>query len=83
MKVQAVNSVMPENNCQSVRRAGILRKPQENNFQEPEYSIELSDDVYTPSDPYTTEQKYNLACQLAAYYKTQYEELAEGLGCIA
>lgn len=66
MKILAVNSAMQSINCQPIKPDFTGKKqPKEN----------AAADTFTPSDPYTTEQKYNLACQIAAYYKNKYEQL--------
>ncbi|MCD7739723.1 MAG: hypothetical protein LUH11_00015 [Candidatus Gastranaerophilales bacterium] len=84
MKVQAVNSMMSANNSRNAKQVNFEKRKTseiepilESVINEPE------NDTYTQSEPYTIEQKYDLACRLAAYYKTQYEQLSEGIGCIA
>lgn len=77
MKIQAINSVQAGSACQPIKQVEFARK------QVPDLEIKdpLGDeDSFTPADPYTTEQKFNLACRLAAYYKTQYENLLK-CGC--
>lgn len=75
MKVSAVNSLMQTLSCQPIRQVdfdGKKKKP-----------VPENTDTFTPSDPYTAEEKLNLACRIAAYYKTQYEALLKGQKCIA
>lgn len=82
MKIQAIGSAMQTSACQPIKQVEFARRraPEAELttvFQEPVV------DVYTPQDPSTIEQKYNLACRIAAYYKTQYEQLLEQGCCLA
>lgn len=74
MKIQAVNNAI---NCQPLRNVDFGRKK-----NAPIIIVEPvttpAGDSFTP--PPTAEQKYNFACLLAAYYKTQYENLLKS-GC--
>lgn len=77
MKIQAINSVQTSSACQPIKKIEFAKR------QKPDLEIKdpLGDkDSFMPVDPYTTEQKYNLACRLAAFYKTQYENLLKN-GC--
>lgn len=80
MNVQAINSAMSSVLCQPVNRVEFARREAPSKHKE--MSVEKTDS-FASSDPYTMEQKYNLACRLAAYYKTQYEALLENGCCIA
>ena len=62
-------------NCQPLRRVEFGRR--ENAPVIVEEPI-VSQDTFVP--PTTAEQKYNFACLVAAYYKTQYENLLKN-GC--
>ncbi len=82
MKIQAINPAMSVSSCQPIKQVAFERRKSP--------GIELSSvlqedisDLNKSSDSYTVEQKYNLACLLAAYYKTQYEQLSEEHGCLA
>ena len=72
MKLNAINAVNSAINCQPLKNVAFSKK------QAPEAAPEqfLSADVvvleHTPS---ALEAKYDLACRLAAFYKTQYEQL--------
>jgi len=82
MKIQAIGSAINTSACQPIKQIEFAKK------KSPEAELtailqEESCDVYTPQDNYTSEQKYNMACRIAAYYKTQYEQLLEQGGCLA
>ncbi len=82
MNIQAINSVMPAAACQPIKEVGFGKKK----TPEVQQSLELvivDGDIFTPQDPYTTEQKYDMACRLAAYYKMQYDKLLTEKGCLA
>lgn len=74
MNIKAINSVFSPKSCQPIKPVSFAR-----NAEKPELPLaETPDtDTFTPSEPGTAEQKYNMACLLAAYYKTQYEALAK------
>ncbi len=74
MKIQAINPVMRAESCQPIKpefsgKKRVKKKEIPDNF--------------IKQDPYTSEQKYEMACRLAAYYKTQYENLVKGKVCLA
>ncbi len=76
MKVQSINSAMssvfaqPVNNVEfSKHSSSVKNNPREQQTLD--------------RDTFVLEQKYDLACRLAAYYKTQYEELKENGCCMA
>lgn len=72
MRIEAINNAM---SCQPLRRVEFGRR--ENAPVIVEEPIVAQDTFVAPP---TTEQKYNFACLLAAYYKTQYENLLKN-GC--
>ena len=64
-------------NCQPIKSQSFAQAaPYNYSHKDTEKS-----DTFTPSDPYTQEQKLDLACRLAAYYKTQYENLQNKSAC--
>lgn len=82
MKIQAINNTA---NCQPIRNVGFGHKHKAPVIIETPIFISASvpkedkqSDIFVP--PATAEQKYNFACLLAAYYKTQYENLLKN-GC--
>ncbi len=74
MKILAVSPVMPTEGCQPIKPEFAAKKHKK---------INSVLDKYTPSDSATLEQKYNLACRIAAYYKAQYEKLIQSGKCLA
>ena len=70
MRIEAINNAI---NCQPLRRVEFGRRE-----NAPVIVEEMPQDSFIP--PATTEQKYNFAGLLAAYYKTQYENLLKN-GC--
>lgn len=82
MNIQAISSVFAPKGCQPIRNVGFAKKAEQ--VEKPELPELMSEtpetDTFTPSEPGTAEQKYNMACLLAAYYKNQYETLAKQ-GC--
>ena len=82
MNIQAISSVFAPKSCQPIRNVGFAKKPEQ--VEKPELPELMSEtpetDTFTPAEPGTAEQKYNMACLLAAYYKNQYETLAKQ-GC--
>lgn len=77
MKIQAINSAI---NCQPIRQIEFTSKKSMPDF----YELPCENgDVFMLEDPRTVEQKYDFACRLAAYYKTQYENLLKNGGCDA
>ena len=77
MNIQAISSAMRTTNCQPIRNQSFAQAAP------PVYSIKDTQygDVFTSSDPYTQEQKLDLACRVAAYYQSQYEKLQQKTGC--
>ncbi len=79
MKIQALNSAIPVQSCQPIKQVEFAKRRSPIEIKDP-----LGDeDIYTPQDPATMEQKYDLACRLAAYYKTQYENLLKNGSVVA
>lgn len=79
MNIQAVSSLMHSHNCQPIRSQSFTQAvPNDFNINDTKCN-----DVFTSSDPYTQEQKLDLACRLAAYYQCQYEKLQQKTGCYA
>ncbi len=70
MQIQALSSANSTLNCQPIKPVNFERK-NNSDIQ----NIILLDDTYTPDNTSVLEQKYDFACQLAAYYKDQYESL--------
>lgn len=69
MKLNAVNSAI---NCQPLKNVAFSKN------QAPEVVSEqfpTMDVVVIENSPSALEAKYDLACRLAAFYKTQYEQL--------
>lgn len=88
MNIQAISSVFAPKSCQPIRNVGFAKKTEQVEKPEQVEKSELPElmsetpetDTFTPAEPGTAEQKYNMACLLAAYYKNQYETLAKQ-GC--
>ena len=80
MNIQAINSVLASRSCQPIKAVSFAR-----NVEKPEQPLaETPDtDTFTPNQTGSVEQKYNMACLLAAYYKTQYEALTKQGACNA
>ena len=80
MKIQAITSAMSAYCCQPVNKVEFARQksPQVENTTPVNEA-----DSFVQNDMSTMEQKYDLACRIAAYYKTQYENLLENGSCIA
>ncbi len=76
MKIQAIN---PVHSCQPIKQVEFGKKAKKINLNE---AIKNSPDTFQ-ANQISTEQKYDLACRLAAYYKTQYENLLKTGVCEA
>ena len=74
MKIQAIN---PVHSCQPIKQVEFGKKAKKININE---AIKNSPDTFQ-ANLISTEQKYDLACRLAAYYKTQYENLLKAGTC--
>ena len=70
MKINAIQG------CQPIKQPDFGKKAQKNII----ISDPIGDDSFTSLEADTYEQKYNMACRLAAYYKLQYENLLND-GC--
>jgi|GEM_PF-6885204 len=75
--IKAVNSLFHAQNNSRLPKLGSVSSAS------PNFSMRdtANSDVFTPCDPYTQEQKLDLACRLAAYYHNKYENLARRIGC--
>lgn len=83
MKIQSVKSVMPVN-CQPIKPNNFgAKKPSIEDMLVEQDSLSFSDGICTLSDTSILEQKYDLACRLAAFYKNQCEMLLKNGSCIA
>ena len=71
MNINAVNNAI---SCQPIKEMSFEKKHADKNLDVQD-SVILSD-CFTSSTQ-NLEQKYDFACRLAAYYKTQYENLAK------
>ena len=80
--IQAINPMMSSVSAQPIRPTSFGNHSVPETFLREE-TLENEEDKFTPSEPYTMEQKYDLACRVAAYYKNQYEQLAEQGACLA
>ena len=79
MNIQSISTTMRTQNCQPIKNQSFAQGAY------PDFNINDTDngDVFTSSDPYTQEQKLDLACRLAAYYQTQYAKLQQKTACYA
>lgn len=81
MKIQSISSIV---NYQPVTRVNFARKKEEQDTKDKITTPDiLNTDVIILSTKNNLEQKYDLACRLAAYYKTQYEDLLNSGKCNA
>ena len=69
MNINAVNSAI---SCQPIKEMSFEKKHANKN-SDVQDAVILSDSF--TSSTQNLEQKYDFACRLAAYYKTQYENL--------
>ena len=77
MKIQAINSAMSSVFAQPTGRVEFSKQHTSDFTLNPRAERDIN------SDTFVMEQKYDLACRLAAYYKTQYEALKENGCCMA
>ena len=77
MNIQAINQAMRATGCQPIRSQSFAQA------MPPDFSIKDTEngDIFTPTDPYTQEQKFDMACRIAAYYHNKYEQLQQKTGC--
>ncbi len=78
MNIPAINSSMRTSNCQPIRSQSFAQAASAPCLK---VSDTENDDIFTPTDPYTEDQKLDLACRVAAYYQSQYEKLQQKTGC--
>jgi len=76
MKVQAVNNTKQLPPCQPIKPEFSTQSFSQNKVDND------SKDTFTSSNK-NFEEKFDFACRLAAYYKTQYENLLKTGGVIA
>ena len=77
MRIQAINSAMSSVFAQPVGRVEFSKQ------HSSDFTVNPRAEQNINSDAFVAEQKYDLACRLAAYYKTQYEALKENGCCMA
>lgn len=71
MNIQAINSANAMLSCQPIKQVEFAKRPTPTIIEDPV----SPEDTLEIENPSTLEQKYDLACRLAAYYKGQYETL--------
>lgn len=79
MNITAINSINTTPACQPIRKINFTQRQQQVENKEP---VQNSGDTCSFSNA-NLQQKYDLACRLAAYYKLQYENLAKNGSCNA
>ena len=77
MNIPAINSAMTSVFAQPVNNVGFSKQHASMVQSNPRAEQNIN------SDAFVMEQKYDLACRLAAYWKTQYDELKENGCCMA
>lgn len=77
MKVNAIDS----SNISTMPVSAVRRVNRHYNHNNEVLSLNKGDS-YAPTQQNVTEQKYELACRVAAYYKTQYENLLKEGSCV-
>ncbi len=75
MNIQPISPVI---SCQPIEQVNFGKKNKKIDKKEAPAPL---DDTFNKAD--ITEQKYNIACRIAAYYKTQYENLLKNGYCEA
>lgn len=75
MNIQAISPAIA---CQPIKQVEFAGKRSASDIYEAPGN---SGDIFALQDPRTVEQKYDFACRLAAYYKTQYENLLKNGSC--
>lgn len=76
MKIQAINNAVQVPPCQPI-------KPEYSTHSFAKKNVEQGNADTFSSQNKNIEEKFDLACRLAAYYKTQYENLLKTGGVIA
>ncbi len=84
----SIQAITPIDSNKSLNSINNLKQNKQNFVPESEplipESIELENDEFENSNsPKMLEAKYDLACRLAAYYKTQYNCLTKDGSCVA
>lgn len=77
MRINSVNSAMPVQACQPIKP-----EAEKKSFKSIKAADIYADDTFESQDSQVLEQKYDFACRLAAYYKTQYEKLLKTGGIV-
>ena len=77
MKIHAINSAMSSVFAQPVGRVEFSKQ------HSSDFTVNPRAEQNINSDLFVMEQKYDLACRVAAYWKTQYDELKENGCCMA
>ena len=81
--IQAINSVTAVNS-QPIRPVNFAgRRPSAEEVYMKEQTLGNNEDTVSFTNNTTLEQKYDLACRIAAYYKAQYDELVQNGSCSA
>lgn len=78
MKIQGINNANNALSCQPIKQVEFAKTPVRIEKEE----VAQNGDSFK-TDRSTLEQKYDLACRLAAYYKTQYEKLLKSGSVVA
>ncbi|MBQ9246544.1 hypothetical protein IJ182_09790 [bacterium] len=82
MKIQAISPVMSNMASQPIRPVSFAgRKAPEIYLKEQTFND--PDDFSSVTSKDTAEQQLDIACRIAAYYKTKYEQLLENGSCMA
>lgn len=80
MKIQSINSPMKTVGCQPIRQVEFSQKKVQDSKPN---NDSQNQDKLTLSTSETLEQKYDLACRIAAYYKQKYQQLLKSGHCVA
>ncbi len=87
--IQAINPMMSAVNVQPIKPVSFGKHSVPETFLR-EQTFGNEEDSFTPSERHTMQQKYDLACRLAAYnsrlaqeYKNKYTQLLEQGTCLA
>ncbi len=80
MKIQAISPMMSAINCQPIRPVKFGRKSVPQEFLINQTLSEDEDSLLTQE---ILKRKYYTACDIAAFYKTEYEKLLREGNCLA
>ena len=80
MKIQAISPMMSAVGCQPIKPVKFGRNTVPQEFLKNQ-TFNDETDSFSPKE--TLQQKYDLACRIAAYYKTKYEALLAEGNCLA